>query len=1191
MRENSSVQARFLLGPAGSGKTFRCLAEIRDALAAAPDGPLLILLAPKQATFQLERQLLADPALQGYTRLRILSFERLAEFVLTTLRVAPPQLLNEEGRVMVLRALLMRHGQELKLFRKSARRPGFARQLGEVLAELQQHQFTPAKLRGLAARPNLPDELRHKLHDLALLFDAYTRWLGEHELQDANRLLDFATGALRPQSTPHGSRFTFQRLWLDGFAEMTPAEMDLLAAVLPGGERATLAFCLDESAAPAGGEASWLSLWATLRKTYQECRRRVEALPDGEISVEQLRRGAQQNRFARNPELALLEAHWSGDSPVRASEATPDNNNSRTKPSAPQSISLIACPSPEAEAAFAAREILRSVRDGGRFRDTAVLVRDLERYHQPLERAFRRYEIPVFLDRRESVAHHPLAELTRSALRTVAFDWQPEDWFAALKTGFPGADEAEVDRLENESLAHGWRGAKWREPLSIADDPALARSAERLRQALLPPFTRLAQRLAALQNQPTGAQLAEALRELWAQLDVERTLERRSLAEAQTCETSLDPSRPGNAASCHAPLRQPPLTIHLTVWEQMNAWLDNLELAFPRGPLPLRDWLPILEAGLANLTVGVIPPALDQVLIGAIDRSRNPDLKLALVLGLNEGVFPAPPAAPNLLTDTDRDALQQHGAALGPDLRDQLARERYLGYIACTRASQKLVATYSRQDANGKLLNPSTFVSHWQRLWPGLEGEAFSGEVDLHEAEHVCELVAPLIAVQNAAERRVPTGREMGATPQGAEPVAGAPVEGWAPLLQLPALAMLRDGLRQLRHPDPAERLSPALAEKLFGPVLRTSVSRLEAFAACPFKFFVHSGLRAEERKLFELDAREQGGFQHEVLRLFHDQLRGEGKRWRDLTPAEARERVGRIAAALTADYRDGLLRDTEQSRFTARVLTESLQDFVEVLVDWMRGQYEFEPAAVELEFGGRDGKFPGWEMDLGAGHRLVLQGRIDRVDLCREPGGDAAWCVVMDYKSGHRQLDPVLMRHGVQLQLLGYLSVLRHWADPRPLFGVARLVPAGVFYVNLRGKYERAGSRAEGLADAEAARKLAYRHTGRFDASLVRKLDRRPDVTQGDQFNYRLNQDGGRRANSTEALERAQFEQLLENFEARVREMGPRIIAGDATVDPYRKSGATPCEQCDYRAICRIDPWTHRYRVLRKAEAEANED
>ena len=113
---------------------------------------------------------------------------------------------------------------------------------------------------------------------------------------------------------------------------------------------------------------------------------------------------------------------------------------------------------------FAAREVLKFVRAGNRFRDCAVLVRQLDGYHQPLARIFRRYGIPFFLDRRESVAHHPLAELTRNALHTVAFDWQADDWFAALKSGFSPVAEAEIDRLENAALEFGWRGKKWREP-------------------------------------------------------------------------------------------------------------------------------------------------------------------------------------------------------------------------------------------------------------------------------------------------------------------------------------------------------------------------------------------------------------------------------------------------------------------------------------------------------------------------------------------------------------------------------------------------------------------------------------------------------------------------------------------------------------------------------------------------------
>jgi ATP-dependent helicase/nuclease subunit B len=1109
LRKESRVQTRFLLGPAGCGKTYRCLAEIRAALRQNADGPPLILLAPKQATFQLERRLLAENSLNGFARLHIFSFERLARFIFEKLNVTPPEPLNDEGRVMVLRALLMRYEGKLKLFRQSARRPGFAQQLGQLLRELQQHQFTPAKLRALAQRPNLNRELQDKLNDLALLHEAYANWLAEHKLQDGNCLPDAAADALRSQSQIHDSRFPIHSLWLDGFAEMTPQELDLLAAVVPHCDHATLSFCLESEPRP---ETSWLSIWSAVGKTFQQCRQRLENLPDCKIEIELLKREPEKSRFVENPALRHLEQNWS--QPIQNSKLEIQN-----------SVSVVACTSPETEATFAAREILQFVRGGGRFRDCAVLVRDLENHHQPLARVFHRYEIPFFLDRRESVAHHPLAELTRSALRTIAFDWPHDDWFAALKAGFLPVDETEIDALENAALEFGWRGKKWREPL--ADEPL-----EQLRQKILPPFENLAAQLAQQKNQPTGRQLAGALRELWSELEVEQTLEQWSFSKSEQS------------------------AIHSTVWEQMNTWLDNVALAFSGEALPLRDWLPVLEEGLAGLTVGVIPPVLDEVLIGAVDRARNPDLKLALVLGVNETVFPAAPTAPMILTSADRDELEQCSVVLGSNLRDQLARERYLGYIACTRASKKLVVTFARHDINGKILNPSSLVAQIQQLFPKIEIEEFRAETNPSETEHVSEIVPMLLKIQSLKLK----------------------TQNWEELLALPGLAELAKNLGMLREPDPAENLSPAFAQNLYGSTLKSSVSRLEEFAACPFRFFIHSGLRAKERKVFELDARERGSFQHEVLKIFHDNLTKEGKRWRDITPADARERVGKIAAEIAPAYRNGLLHTDAQSRFAARVLTESLQDFVETLVTWMRGQYEFVPAVAELDFGFDNSPAPAWEIDLGNGHQLALRGRIDRIDLYRE-SGDRALCVVMDYKSGQRKLDNILVEHGVQLQLPAYLAALRYWPRPEALLGVKQLVPAGVFYVNLRGQYENGGTRAEVLEDAITARKRAYRHTGRFDASALPKLD---SVKAADQFNYQIKKDGSVRANSVEALSRAEFEKMLDHVEAQLTEMGRAIFSGETKVDPYRKGSATACEFCDYRAACRIDPWTHQWRVLR---------
>ena len=178
--------------------------------------------------------------------------------------------------------------------------------------------------------------------------------------------------------------------------------------------------------------------------------------------------------------------------------------------------------------------------------------------------------------------------------------------------------------------------------------------------------------------------------------------------------------------------------------------------------------------------------------------------------------------------------------------------------------------------------------------------EEFSGEQDFTEAQHANEMVELLVKLNSPHPNPLPVRRGEG--------------EATERLLEIPALKLLAEKLAALREPDVKENLSPSLAEKIYGPTLRSSVSRLEEFAQCPFKFFVRSGLRAGERKVFELDARERGNFQHDVLKIFHEQLAAENKRWRDLTPAEARARIGQIAAAQVELFRNGLLRDSAAS-------------------------------------------------------------------------------------------------------------------------------------------------------------------------------------------------------------------------------------------------------------------------------------
>src|SRR5581483_3722801 len=183
------------------------------------------------------------------------------------------------------------------------------------------------------------------------------------------------------------------------------------------------------------------------------------------------------------PVLHHLERFWAEPEPEPYSESGANSLRS--------ALRVAVCVNPEAEATLAAREIMRFVRAGGRYREVTVLARKLQGYHAPLVNIFTRYQIPFFLDRRESVSHHPLAELTRNALRTITFSWLRDDWFAALKTGLVPAAEVDIDRLENEALARGWSGAIWQKPIAITEDVELSRWVESLRKKIVPPFSRL----------------------------------------------------------------------------------------------------------------------------------------------------------------------------------------------------------------------------------------------------------------------------------------------------------------------------------------------------------------------------------------------------------------------------------------------------------------------------------------------------------------------------------------------------------------------------------------------------------------------------------------------------------------------------------------------------------------------------
>ncbi|MGB9662437.1 MAG: hypothetical protein ACPL5F_10575 [Moorellaceae bacterium] len=628
------MSLHFILGRAGTGKTRYCLDAIRRELLAHPEGPPLILLVPEQATFQMEKALVGGPGLQGSIRAQVLSFRRLAWRVGQEVGGLAKPYISDLAKHMILRRLMDRHAPELKLLHRGAlRQPGFVAQVAASLRELQHYRLSPADLRqagdSLQARdPRSP--LAAKLFDLALLWEEMKKALAPRFLDPEDTLELLAANLPKAQSLDGAE------VWVDGFTGFTPQEYAVLESLLKVCRCLHITLCLDgrELQKPLLEGDPFYPPRETLAR-LEDLARRLGLPVEPPVCLDR----ETPYRFSGADELAYLEKNY-------------------FRPDAPplerpvDRVRLLAAADRRSEVEGVAREIIHLCRTRGyRWRDIALLVRDLDLYRDLIINVFADYDIPLFLDAKRPLTHHPLVELVRSALETVARDWAYEPLFRCLKTDLLPLSREEVDLLENYVLAHGIRGSRWldgrpwtyRRRYTLGEEADTAEEAPDLEQ-----INALKDRVASFLGPLDGGlrrarncrEMTLALYDFLLRLQVPEQLEAwrsRALAAGRWEEAQEQAQ----------------------IWEAVVQTLEQLVEILGEEALTPEEYAQVLSAGLESQRLGLIPQGLDQVLVTSLDRSRPPEVQAAFLLGANEGLFPARPAPLGLFRDAEREELDE----------------------------------------------------------------------------------------------------------------------------------------------------------------------------------------------------------------------------------------------------------------------------------------------------------------------------------------------------------------------------------------------------------------------------------------------------------------------------------------------------------------------------------------------------
>ncbi|NJP37317.1 helicase-exonuclease AddAB subunit AddB [Alkalicoccus luteus] len=1118
-------------GRSGTGKTERLLQHLVSCIKRDPAGPPIILLVPEQMTFQMERELLKRAG-RALTRVRVFSFTRLAYHILELEGGMIHPQLSKAGIHGLLKSNAAESGEQLKLFRTSYEASGFIDQVEEMMTECRRYSITCSSLETLSSkliqkpeRSALEEKLMAKLHDFTLIQRKTEEQL-EGRFIESEDLLRLAAEKLQNRKTAEN-----WHVFADGFHELTPVELELFTAIVAQ---------TDVRSAIVADESNWeepdpLDLFFRSHQLVHKLKAAAEE--EGvSFSIE----FASGGRRSGKPALQHLEASVFRYPPKTAEDA--------------DGIEIWEAVSRRAECEASARQIARLVKAGKRYKDIALITRDLELYGPVLETAFQQEHIPYFLDRKRPAKEHPLSELIKSALETIEFNWPYESFFRMVKTGlfFPeDVTRSEIDQFENYLLARGIKSWRWREAVSWDDPVETAegtpeRTMEDIRQIALQQMTVFEEDMLQAESL---SDFVEAVYQLLTVLNVPDRL--AAWHHSRTAE-----GKPEQAEE------------HQQIWREIVRLLDDLHAVGDGRKTELHVFRETMETALDALTYSIIPPAFDQVLIGDAEISRVPQVDVLFVIGVNENIFPKKLEEHSFFQEEERELLEQSGVELAPGVNSQLLHENFLFYRAVAQPSEKLYCAYAIADDAGKRLQPSLFIDQLKERVPAAphyvkgtvpEDESSPAETFITTPDRT----AGLLALQL---QRYKEGYSL-------DPVWWSAYNWLAQHQNDARFEML---LGSLHHENKPVSLSQGAAAALYGQKLKASVSRFEQFNACPFSQYARYGLKLRERARYKLEAPDIGMLFHDALKEVSEQLQQRSKDPENLSQEEivhqAEQTVEKLAPAIQRD----ILRSSERYAYILHKLKGVVAQAA-VMLNEQSKRSHFIPAGSEVGFG--SGKeLPPLMITLDSGALVEVSGRIDRVDRADTDKG--TYLRVIDYKSSDKDIKLEDVYYGLALQMLVYLDVVTsfavNWLN-------VEADPAGVLYFHVHNPMLRSDHKMtleqiekellkafkmKGLLSAEEGAVDAHDHTLQEGASDIAPLYVKKDGSQGAR---------------SKTIAAEHFELLRDYIRGSMKRYAEKIMDGDTSLKPYRKKKEVPCTYCAYRSFCQFDQSLpgNSYRVL----------
>lgn len=1132
---------RFLIGRSGTGTNNFLRDEIKEKLVDKPQGPAIFYIVPDQMTFQEEYALFNDGEIQGSIRAQVVSFSRLAWRILQETGGSTKQFISSVGIQMMLRKIIEEKQTDWNVFQKAMEKQGFLNDLEMMITEFKRHQITPEMLQmqidqinGFVHKDPAELSLTNKLTDLTYIYEKLVLAL-QGKYIDAEDQLQLLSEKLIETTLLDDAEIYF-----DGFHRFTPQELYIIEILMKKSKQVTIALTADEL---GKSELSELDLFYQTTETYET----LQAIAnENQIKIEETIVMAPKNgQFKDRPYFDHLEQYfdvrpspkYEGEVPLKIAEAI----------------------HPRAEVEGAAQEILRLVREENyRFQDMAILLRETDMYHDLIGTIFEDYHIPVFIDEKRTMLNHSLIEFIRSLFDIVESNWRYDAIFRVLKTGFipvtnddyPLNNDA-IDELENYVLEYGIRSRKrwlgkeeWILQRFRGFDEAVQTDAEKEAQQRINMYREqvvhaLANFDEQIRDATTVRELCEVTYLLLEKLGIPKRLEK--LQKEYDDEGKNEKAREQEQ-----------------VWDAIIQLFDEMVEMAGEEPMKLSIFRSTLEAGFESLKFAHVPPSIDHVIVGTIDRSRMSGVKCAFLLGVNEGVWPMKPPVDGMINEVEREILAGHGLQLAESNRRILLDDWFYMYLAFTVAKDHLWVSYLLSDEEGKSKMPSQLIHKLGELFP-LCGDTILLQ-DPEELVEADRFITTPFKTRSALTAQLSRNRK------------GYPLKPiWLHVLNWfienqPKYSTTYQILQSLYYQNKTVNLMKETVQQLYPKQIDMSVSRLETYYRSSYQHFAKYTLGLKERRIYKLDAPDIGLLFHEALKKITEWVQGEGKDFAGLSKGDAEQYANRAVTNLSAILQHQILHSSNRHQYIQKKLQEVVARAIFILSEQAK-QSEFTPIGLELGFG-KDQTLPAVTIPLPNGFEINLRGQIDRVD--KAINNEELLLRIIDYKSSAKGLDLVEVYYGLALQMLTYLDVLLSHSEQ--WLGI-KATPAGILYFHVHNPMISAKEKmATDILSDEILKSYKMQGLLLADEEVVRLMDTSLESGSSPIIPAGLKKKGGF-YNYSKIANQETFNDLQAHIRRLIISAGLDITNGGVHLNPFQYKTQTGNTWDPYLDISQFDP------------------